>query len=111
MSESHRDAPRTPLRRLSHGSLSGLARSVAYYDQDTPTGLGFLDRTIPQLNEEADALQANIESLNELSASLAVFNESFGGFLAMMKADACCLEFPEFPTDESFALARRRACA
>jgi DASH complex subunit DAM1 len=99
---------RTPLRRLSHGSLAGLSRSTTQHD--APSGLGYLDTTIPDLAVEAETMLTNVERLHELAHSLAVFNESFASFLYILKMDACCVEWPEAPTDESFALVRRADC-
>ncbi|KAH7107267.1 hypothetical protein BKA62DRAFT_764682 [Auriculariales sp. MPI-PUGE-AT-0066] len=99
--------PRTPLRRLSHGSLAGLSRSTTQHD--APSGMGFLDLIMNDLADESEGLLSNVERLNELSQSLAMFNESFASFLYMVKMDACCVEWPQAPTDESFALSRRHA--
>ncbi|KZV99164.1 hypothetical protein EXIGLDRAFT_762930 [Exidia glandulosa HHB12029] len=101
--------PRTPLRRVSQGSLAGLARSTNHADTDAPTGLGVLELAMGALADEAEALQANIDSLNELDASLAAFNEGFASFLYVLKMNACCIEWIQAPTDNSFALARKRA--
>lgn len=85
--------PRTPLRRVSQGSLAGLARSANRLDTDAPTGLGVLDLAMGALADEAEALQANIDSLNELDASLEAFNEGFASFLYVLKMNACCIEW------------------
>ncbi|SJK98680.1 uncharacterized protein ARMOST_01949 [Armillaria ostoyae] len=85
---------RTPLRRISQGSLFRLSRSGA--NPDTPHGLGFLEPAMAEFIDETEALQNNVEGLKHLSDSLATFNESFASLLYA-------------PTDASFLLARRRA--
>ncbi|KAH9925448.1 uncharacterized protein BXZ73DRAFT_50006 [Epithele typhae] len=99
--------PRTPLRRLSQGSLSRLSRSGAY--PDAPHGLGFLEPALAELIDEAETLQTNAEGLCTLERSLAVFNESFASLLYVMNMHALTTDFPQAPSDASFALASRRA--
>lgn len=62
-----------------------------------------------ELADEAETLQANVESLVELDAALETFNEGFASFLYVLKMNACCIEWLQAPKDNSFALARRRA--
>ncbi|KAF9446691.1 hypothetical protein P691DRAFT_732779 [Macrolepiota fuliginosa MF-IS2] len=98
---------RTPLRRVSQGSLLRLSRSGAY--PDAPRGLGFLEPALAEFVDETDALQTNIEGLTHLSDSLATFNESFASWLYIMNMNALTTDWPQAPTPESFALAKRRA--
>ncbi|RSH93450.1 hypothetical protein EHS25_007806 [Saitozyma podzolica] len=67
-----------PLRRISTGSLSTLARS-----QDrahtSPSGLDFLQPAITELADEAATLSTNIQRLNDLHDALGTFNEAFAG--------------------------------
>ena len=100
---------RTPLRRLSQGSLSRLSRSGAY--PDAPHGLGFLEPALGELVDEVEALQANVEGLKSLSNALATFNESFASWLYVMNMNALTTDWPQAPTEESFVLAKRRAGA
>lgn len=100
---------RTPLRRLSQGSLSRLSRSGAY--PDAPHGLGFLEPALGELVDEVEALQTNAEGLKSLSNALATFNESFASWLYVMNMNALTTDWPQAPTEASFVLAKRRAGA
>ncbi len=84
---------RTPLRRVSHGSLFALSRSGAR--SDAPHGLGFLEFALAELADEAEALRANVDGLRALSASLDTFNESFASWLYVMNMNALTVEWPE----------------
>ncbi|KAN0107746.1 DASH complex subunit Dam1 domain containing protein [Russula decolorans] len=98
---------RTPLRRVSQGSLFAFSRSGAH--SDAPHGLGFLEPALAELADEAEALRANVDGLRALSASLDTFNESFASWLYVMNMNALTVEWPEAPTEASFTLAERRA--
>ncbi|KAI6127515.1 hypothetical protein EDD17DRAFT_1211709 [Pisolithus thermaeus] len=98
---------RTPLKRISQGSLFALSRSGR--NPDAPHGLGFLEPVMSELVDEAEALQANVEGLRKLSQSLKTFNESFASFLYVMDMNALTTDWPQAPTDASFRLAQRRA--
>lgn len=98
---------RTPLRRLSQGSLFRLSRSSAY--PDAPHGLGFLEPALSELLDEAEALKTNVEGLRSLSDALSTFNESFASWLYVMNMNALTTDWPQAPTDASFELAKRRA--
>lgn len=98
---------RTPLRRLSQGSLFRLSRSGAF--PDAPHGLGFLEPALSELVDETEALQANVEGLRTLSDSLETFNESFASLLYVMNMNALTTDWPQAPTEGSFRLAKRRA--
>jgi DASH complex subunit DAM1 len=84
---------RTPLRRISQGSLFALSRSGAH--SDAPHGLGFLEPALAELADEADALRTNVDGLRALSASLDVFNESFASWMYVMNMNALTVEWPE----------------
>ena len=84
---------RTPLRRVSQGSLFALSRSGAH--TDAPHGLGFLEPALAELADEAEALRANVEGLRALSASLDTFNEAFASWLFVMNMNALTVEWPE----------------
>ncbi|KZT12604.1 uncharacterized protein LAESUDRAFT_753672 [Laetiporus sulphureus 93-53] len=98
---------RTPLRRISQGSLSRLARSGAY--PDAPYGLGFLEPALSELVDEMEALNNNIQGLRALGDALGTFNESFASWLYIMNMNALTVDWPQAPTEASFALAARRA--
>jgi len=97
---------RTPLRRISQGSLFALSRSAAY--PDAPHGLGFLEPAMSEFVDETEALQGNVEAMKNLSDSLATFNESFASWLYIMNMNALTTDWPQTPTDASFHLANRR---
>ncbi|KDQ19068.1 hypothetical protein BOTBODRAFT_28563 [Botryobasidium botryosum FD-172 SS1] len=99
--------PRTPLRRVSHGSLTALARSA----NQAPgvTGLEFLEPAMVELADEAATLHSNIERLNALSDALDTFNESFASYLYAMRMNAFCVEWHQAPGNESFVKAARDA--
>ncbi|KAH8990801.1 DASH complex subunit Dam1-domain-containing protein [Lactarius akahatsu] len=99
---------RTPLRRVSQGSLLALSRSGAH-PQDAPHGLGFLEPALAELADEAEALRGNVEGLRALSSSLETFNEAFSSWLYVMNMNALTVDWPEAPTEASFILAQRRA--
>ncbi|KIM86127.1 hypothetical protein PILCRDRAFT_334292 [Piloderma croceum F 1598] len=98
---------RTPLRRISQGSLFALSRSQSY--PDAPHGLGFLEPAMAELADETESLQANLDGLKNLSDSLKSFNESFASWLYVMNMNALTTDWPQAPTDASFQLAQRRA--
>ena len=84
---------RTPLRRVSQGSLFRLSRSGAY--PDAPHGLGFLEPALSEFLDETEALQTNVEGLKNLSDSLATFNESFASWLYIMNMNALTTDWPQ----------------
>jgi len=84
---------RTPLRRVSQGSLFRLSRSAAY--PDAPHGLGFLEPAMAEFLDETEALQTNAESMRNLSQSLATFNESFASWLYIMNMNALTVDWPQ----------------
>ena len=87
---------RTPLRRLSQGSLFALSRSQSY--PDAPHGLGFLEPALSELVDETEALQANVDGLGKLGESLRVFNESFASWLYVMNMNALTTDWPQVCT-------------
>lgn len=98
---------RTPLRRLSQGSLFRLSRSGVY--PDAPHGLGFLEPALGELLDEMEALQANVAGLKNLSDALETFNESFSSWLYVMNMNALTTDWPQAPTPLSFKYAAQRA--
>lgn len=98
---------RTPLRRLSQGSLHRLSRS--HPDTDAPHGLGFLEPALSELLDEVEALQSNVEGLRALGDALGTFNESFASWLYVMNMNALTTDWAQAPTRTSFELAARRA--
>ena len=84
---------RTPLRRLSQGSLSRLSRSGAY--PDAPHGLGFLELALGELLDEVETLQGNVEGLRNLGDALGTFNASFASWLYVMNMNALTVDWPQ----------------
>ncbi|KXN87765.1 hypothetical protein AN958_08149 [Leucoagaricus sp. SymC.cos] len=84
---------RTPLKRVSQGSLFRLSRSGAY--PNAPYGLGFLEPALAEFVDETEALQTNVEGLVNLSESLATFNESFASWLYIMNMNALTTDWPQ----------------
>lgn len=87
--------PPHPLRRVSTGSLSALARSQDRAPHTSPSGLDFLAPALTELADEAATLAANTQKLNELHDALGTFNEAFAGWLYALKMNAFCVEWPE----------------
>jgi hypothetical protein len=85
---------RTPLRRVSQGSLLALSHSGAHH-QDAPHGLGFLEPVLAELADEAETLRGNVDGLRALSASLDTFNEAFSSWLYVMNMNALTVDWPE----------------
>ncbi|KAG9043530.1 hypothetical protein FS837_009427 [Tulasnella sp. UAMH 9824] len=101
---------RTPLRRISHGSLSNLARSASQHPSESdPTRLNFLLPAFADLADEMASLHANLEKLNDLSYVLETFNESFASYLYALRMNAFCVEWEQAPGDTSFILAAKAA--
>ncbi|KAH9478498.1 hypothetical protein JR316_0008953 [Psilocybe cubensis] len=98
---------RTPLRRVSQGSLFRLSRSNAF--PDAPHGLGFLEPALAEFLDESETLQSNVEGMKHLSEALTMFNESFASWLYVMDMNALTTDWPQLPTDASFTFAKRRA--
>ncbi|TFK19887.1 hypothetical protein FA15DRAFT_674069 [Coprinopsis marcescibilis] len=107
MAHSAQTPHRTPLRRISQGSLFRLSRSGAY--PDAPHGLGFLEPAMTEFLDETEALQTNLEGMKHLSDSLQTFNESFASWLYVMNMNALTTDWVQAPGEESFQLAQRRA--
>lgn len=84
--------PYHPLRRVSTGSLSGLARS-----QDRPqsatSGLEFLHAALTDMADEAATLSTNLERLNGVYDALGKFNEGFAAYLYALKMNAFCIDW------------------
>lgn len=84
---------RTPLKRVSHGSLSSLARSTRA--DNGPTGLDFLELAFTEFADEAAAMHRNIERMGDLYETLETFNESFCSFLYALNMNAYTVEWPQ----------------
>lgn len=85
--------PRTPLRRLSQGSLRALSRSGTF--PDAPVGLGFLEPAMVDFADETETLHGNLAGLHALSDSLQAFNESFASYLYVMEMNALTTDWPQ----------------
>jgi hypothetical protein len=88
---SHPGPHRTPLRRVSRGSLAAISRSGNF--PDAPAGLGFIGPALENLADETEALHANLEGLDALAARLEAFNESFASYLFIQKVNVYCVEW------------------
>jgi DASH complex subunit DAM1 len=84
---------RTPLKRVSQGSLLRLSRSGNY--PDAPHGLGFLEPALAEFADETEALQNSVGGLVNLSESLTTFNESFASWLYIMNMNALTTDWPQ----------------
>jgi hypothetical protein len=123
---AHQAPHRTPLKRVSQGSLFCLSRSNAY--PDAPHGLGALVPALGELADETDTLLNNVESLRAFSDSLDRFNESFSSWLYVMNMYSMTVDWPQVcvlliepgncadwlvryqtPGEASYILAKRRA--
>jgi DASH complex subunit DAM1 len=82
--------PRTPLRRVSQGSLF----AVSVSDPES-SGLTFLEAPMSEFADETETLQANIEGMKQLGDSLATFNESFASWLYIMNMNALTTDWPQ----------------
>nr|GAT50565.1 predicted protein [Mycena chlorophos] len=98
--------PRTPLRRVSQSSLFAVSTADP---TDPHSGTAFLDAAISELADETEILQNNAEELRKLSDSLATFNESFASWLYVMRMNSLTIDWVQAPSDNSFALAKKRA--
>ena len=85
--------PRTPLRRVSQGSLRRLSRSAAF--PDAPHGLGFLEPALAELLDDIEALNTNVHGLRALGDALHAFNESFASWLYVMNMNALTVDWPQ----------------
>ncbi|KAL1408223.1 DASH complex subunit dam1 [Vanrija albida] len=90
-----------PLRRISTGSLSGLARSQNDATE-SPSGLDFLAPALADVADEAATLATNIQRMNMLHDALGTFNEGFSAYLYALKINAFCIEWPEAPVPASW---------
>ena len=119
--------PRTPIKRISQGSLRALSRSANY--PDAPHGLAFLTPALAELTEEMQTLQSHTQGLRNLENSLTRFNESFASWLYVQNMASLTLDWtqvhiflidsnhalnptcpsPQAPIPASFLLARQRA--
>nr|XP_019043395.1 DASH complex subunit DAM1 [Kwoniella bestiolae CBS 10118]OCF22325.1 DASH complex subunit DAM1 [Kwoniella bestiolae CBS 10118] len=94
--------PPHPLRRISTGSLSSLARST---DRNTSSasGLDHLTGAMVDLSDEVATLSSNIQQMTALHDALGTFNEAFAGYLYALKMNAFCVEWPQAPNEQSFS--------
>ncbi|KAF9788210.1 hypothetical protein BJ322DRAFT_1106223 [Thelephora terrestris] len=98
---------RTPIKRISQGSLRALSRSSSY--PDAPHGLGFLTPALAELTEEMQTLQSHTQGLRNLESSLTRFNESFASWLYVQNMASLTLDWTQAPVPASFLLAQERA--
>nr|XP_018260166.1 DASH complex subunit DAM1 [Kwoniella dejecticola CBS 10117]OBR82324.1 DASH complex subunit DAM1 [Kwoniella dejecticola CBS 10117] len=95
-------APPHPLRRISTGSLSSLARST---DRNTlsASGLDHLTGAMVELSDEMATLSSNVQQMTALHDALGTFNEAFAGYLYALKMNAFCVEWPQAPNEQGFS--------
>ena len=86
---------RTPIKRISQGSLRALSRSASY--PDAPHGLGFLTPALAELTEEMQTLQSHTQGLRNLENSLTRFNESFASWLYVQNMASLTLDWTQVP--------------
>jgi DASH complex subunit DAM1 len=86
---------RTPIKRISQGSLRALSRSTNY--PDAPHGLGFLTPALAELTEEMQTLQSHTQGLRDLENSLTRFNESFASWLYVQNMASLTLDWTQVP--------------
>ena len=84
---------RTPIKRISQGSLRALSRSANY--PDAPHGLGFLTPALAELTEEMQTLQSHAQGLRDLENSLTRFNESFASWLYVQNMASLTLDWTQ----------------
>ncbi|KAK8849550.1 hypothetical protein IAR55_004885 [Kwoniella newhampshirensis] len=94
--------PHHPLRRISTGSLSSLARSTDRNPNLSPSNLDHLSPALTDLVDEATTLASNIGQMTALHDALGTFNEAFAGYLYALKMNAFCVEWPEAPNEISW---------
>ncbi|WVR08175.1 hypothetical protein IAU60_005221 [Kwoniella sp. DSM 27419] len=93
--------PPHPLRRISTGSLSSLARSTDKAHA-SPSSLDHLTTALVELSDEAVTLSTNVQQMTALHDALGTFNEAFAGYLYALKMNAFCVEWPQAPSSVSF---------
>lgn len=95
---------KTPLRRVSSGALkhSNNSSSLNITSKDHHP-LEFLTPALTDLSDELDGIISSTQQLVELDDALSQFNHGFGSLLWSLKLNAYCINWPEAPTDESFA--------
>jgi DASH complex subunit DAM1 len=81
--------PRTPIRRISRGSLRALSLSASR-DSQYPSAdpLAHLAPLITELRDQFDDLAANFDALDHVNESLDGFNEAFASYLYGLKINA-----------------------
>jgi hypothetical protein len=84
---------RTPIKRISQGSLRALSHSANY--PDAPHGLGFLTPTLAELTGEMQTLQSHTQGVRDLESSLRRFNESFASWLYVQNMASLTLDWTQ----------------
>jgi DASH complex subunit DAM1 len=84
---------RTPIKRISQGSLRALSRSANH--PDAPHGLAFLTPALAELTEEMQTLQSHTQGLRALEDSLTRFNESFASWLYVQNMASLTLDWTQ----------------
>lgn len=84
---------RTPIKRISQGSLRALSHSTSY--PDAPHALGFLTPALAELTDEMQTLQSHTQGLRNLENSLTRFNESFASWLYVQNMASLTLDWTQ----------------
>ncbi|KAJ1725732.1 DASH complex subunit dam1 [Coemansia biformis] len=71
-----------------------------------PNSQSFEDNLF-ELQRNFSALAKNLRELEGINSSLLMFNKNFAVFLQGLRLNSECLEFPEAPNAQSYALAER----
>ena len=129
-------APRTPLRRVSQGSLFRLSRSSSrastarHGESSAPAGLEFLPPALAELCDEvpitlstliqctvsniyidkAESLSAAAGQLAGLGRSLAEFNDAFASWMYIQGMNSLCVEWSEVRNISSQVDCRANRC-
>lgn len=98
--------PRTPLRRISRGSLRALSASVTEGGHADP--LAALMPVLGELGDQFQDLKTNMAALGRVDAALSTFNDAFASYLYGLKVNAYTGIFPEEPGPRNMQLARER---
>ena len=93
LDHSYMSQHRTPIKRISQGSLRALSRSANY--PDAPHGLGFFTPALAELTEEMQTLQSHTQGLRDLENSLTRFNESFASWLYVQNMASLTLDWTQ----------------
>lgn len=87
-----RSGRRTPLRRVSQGSLVGLRHSQAFAG---PTGLEYLEPILSDIADEQEQLLRNMEDIDTITEHMENLANDIAGYLQAMRINAYCVDWQE----------------